>query len=162
VQLVGNDTLGGHALFLHQPGQQALGGLGVAARLNDFKHISVLINCPPEPVLPASDADDHLVQVPDVSRAWRLAAKAPGISGSELPTPPADRLVGYDDAAFEQHLLDQAQAQRKSEVQPDRVGDDLGWKAVTFVADGLGHGAVLTPEALTKSYRDITCFASLG
>jgi hypothetical protein len=34
------------------------------------------------------------------------------------------------------------------------MGDDLGWKAMAFVADRLGHSAVLTPEALTKSYRD--------
>jgi hypothetical protein len=26
---------------------------------------------------------------------------------------------------------------------------------MALVADGLGHAAVLTPEALTKSYRDI-------
>jgi hypothetical protein len=36
------------------------------------------------------------------------------------------------------------------------MGDDLVWKAVAFVADGIGHAAVLTPEALTKSSRDIT------
>jgi hypothetical protein len=35
------------------------------------------------------------------------------------------------------------------------MGDDLRWKAMALVADGLGHAAFLTPEALTKSYRDI-------
>jgi hypothetical protein len=106
-------------------------------------------------MLLASDTDDYLVQVPNVSRAWRLAPKTPSISGAELPTPPADRLVGYDDTALEQHLLDQAQAQRKPEVQPNRMSDDLGWEAMALVAERLGNATVPTAEALTKSYRDI-------
>jgi len=113
--------------LLHQPGQQALGCLGVPTPLDDLiEYVTVLVDSAPEPVLPGSDADDHLVQVPDVSQAWRLAAKAPDISRSELPTPPADRLVGNEDPALEQHLLNQSQAQWKPEIEPYRVGDDLG------------------------------------
>jgi hypothetical protein len=38
-----------------------------------------------------------------------------------------------DDAARGQHLLDHAQAEREAEIQPDRVADDLGWKAMAGV-----------------------------
>jgi hypothetical protein len=44
-----------------------------------------------------------------------------------------------------QHLLDQLQAQRKSEVQPHRVGGDLRRKAMAFVADRLAHAGPSTP-----------------
>jgi hypothetical protein len=105
-QLVGDDALGHDALPLHQPGQQALSCLGVAAALDDLvEDISVLINGSPEPVLLASNADDHLIQMPDVMRARPLAAEATGVLRTELLAPPADRLVRYDDAALEQHLL---------------------------------------------------------
>ncbi len=49
-QLVGDDALGRQALLLQQPDQQSLGGLGVAAGLNDFiQDISVLIHGAPQP-----------------------------------------------------------------------------------------------------------------
>jgi hypothetical protein len=74
-------------------------------------------------------------------------AKVPGISRTKLLAPPADRLVRHDDPALEQHLLDEPKAQRKSEVQPDRMGDDLGWEPMALVADGLGHATALRAEA---------------
>jgi hypothetical protein len=39
---------------------------------------------------------------------------------------------------FTVNPLDQAQAQRKAKVEPHRMGDDLGRKAVALVADGRG------------------------
>ena len=41
--------------------------------------------------------------------------------------------MAHDDAAGGQHLLDHAQAEREAEVEPDRVADDLGRKAVAGV-----------------------------
>jgi hypothetical protein len=109
--------------FLHEPGQQALGRFGVAAVPNDLvEYVPALIDGAPEPVFPASNADDCLVQVPNVAWAWRLAAKTSGILRTELPAPSADRFVGYDDAALEQHHLDEPEAQGKSEVQPNCIG----------------------------------------
>jgi hypothetical protein len=80
-------------------------------------------------------------------RARLLAAEATGIFRIKLLSPSPDRLVGHDDASFEQHLLDKTQAQRKSEVQPNRMGNDLGWEPMALAADGAAHGVVLTPQA---------------
>jgi hypothetical protein len=52
--------------------------------------------------------------------------------------------MGDDDAAGRQHVLDHAQAERKAKVQPHRVRDDLGGKAVTTIkriTGKLGHAA---------------------
>jgi len=47
-QLVSDHPLWCDTLFLQKTGQQSLGGLGVAAILDDFvKHIPVLIDGPP-------------------------------------------------------------------------------------------------------------------
>jgi hypothetical protein len=79
-ELVGDHSSRWAALLLQQTLQQALGGLGVAARLNDFvEHIAVLINRPPEPVLLARDRDHDLVEMPDVAAAWRLALEAASV-----------------------------------------------------------------------------------
>jgi hypothetical protein len=80
-------------------------------------------------------------------RVRLLATEAPGISRSEPLTPPADRLIGYNDATLEQHLLHKPKTQGKLKVEPTGMGDDLGWKPVALVADRIGHAAALKPQA---------------
>jgi hypothetical protein len=61
------------------------------------------------------------------------------------------------DPSGSEHLLDHAQAQRKSEVQPNCMGNDLGWESMALVADGFGRATALrVEEALIKGSRDIT------
>src|SRR3712207_859257 len=56
------------ALLPEQLAQQTLGGFRIAAALNqDIEHHTVLVHGAPEPMLPACNADDHLVEVPLVS-----------------------------------------------------------------------------------------------
>ena len=99
-------------MLLHQPGEQALGRFGVGSVLNEFvEHIAILIDGALEPVLLASNADDHPIQVPDVTTARLLATEAPGIVGTELPALSRDRLIRNNDPPLEQHLLNQPQAQ---------------------------------------------------
>ena len=153
-ELVGDHAPGRAALFLQEAGQQAFGGLGVAARLDDFiEHIAILIDGPPKPVLFAGNRDRDLVKVPNISAARPFALNASGVLRPELCRPAPDSLVRHDDAALQQHFLGQSQAQWEPEVQLDRMGNDLGWETVTFVADGLDHATlskrlVLAPELM--------------
>src|SRR4051812_8927346 len=55
-----------------------------------------------------------------------------------LERPLADRLVADLDAPEREHLLHHPKAQRESEVQPNRVADQLRWEAVAGV-EGLGR-----------------------
>src|SRR4051794_13095409 len=73
-----------------------------------------------------------------VSRVWQLAADLLGEGLAELETPLAHNLMAHLDAAGRQHLFHHAQAQRKAEVEPHGVADDLCGKAV---AGGVGLGA---------------------
>jgi hypothetical protein len=145
-ELVGDHSPGRTALLAQETPQQALGGLGVASALDDLiENLAVLINRPPQPVFLARDRDHDFVEMPDVATAWCLAPEAASVRRPELQRPPADSLIGHDDAALEQHFLDQPQAQREPKVQPDRMGDDLGWKAMAFVANGPAHAGSSTP-----------------
>ena len=50
--------------------------------------------------------------------------------------------------ALQQHFLDEAQANWKPTIQPNRIGDNLARKAVAFVAHGrLGHLPAYTPAS---------------
>jgi hypothetical protein len=70
--------------------------------------------------------------------SFRLDASSEpaGIVRAEFQSPLADCLTGNDDATFQKHLFDDAQAQRKSAIQPNCMGDDLGRRTVLFVTDG--------------------------
>ena len=144
---------GGQPCFFNRRFSKRLAALVSRRALDDLiEHIAVLIDSPPEPVLLAGDGDHDLVEMPNVAAAWRLAPETAGVRRPELQRPAADRLIGDDDAALEQHLLDQPQAQREPEVQPDRMGDDLGWKAMAFVADGLAHAG---PSTRARSHTRV-------
>src|SRR3954468_11973375 len=74
-----------------------------------------------------------------VARAWQPTPDLVGEGLAELARPLPDSLMAYVDAAGRQHLLDHAQAERKVEIEPHGVADDLARKAVAGVG-GLGAG----------------------
>jgi hypothetical protein len=145
-KLVGDHSSGWAALLAQETPQQALGRFGITPRLDDLvEDVPILVDSPPEPMLLAGNRDHNLVEVPDIVAVWRLAPETASVRRPELQRPAANRLVGDNDAALEQHLLNQSQAQREPKVQPDRMGDDLGWKAMAFVANGPAHAGSSTP-----------------
>jgi hypothetical protein len=99
-------------------------------------------------MLLSGDGDDDFVEVPKVAAARPLALQAAGVIPPELQGPAPHRLVGDGDAALQKHLLHQAKAQGKAEIQPHRMGDDRRWEPMALVADGRqGHARPPTPLA---------------
>src|SRR3954447_11582664 len=132
-------------LPLQQLAKQALGGLFVPPALDEnVEHEAVLVDRPPEPVLLAADHQAHFIEVPLVSRVWQLAADLVGEALAELARPLAHGFMAHVDAAGGQHLFHHAQAQRKAEVEPNGVADDLAGKALVGVG-GLGCGCHAGP-----------------
>ena len=141
-------------LPLQQLAKQARGGPLVPPALDqDVEHQAVLVHRAPEPVFLASDHQAHFVQVPLVSGTGQPAPDLVGEVLAELVRPLAHGPVAHDDAAGGQHVFDHAQAQRKAEVEPDRVADDLGREAVAGIAGagGCRHPAYLS--APIRSYK---------
>jgi hypothetical protein len=99
----------------------------------DIDHIPVLIDSPPEIVPLTLDVHEELVQVPDVSPTTLPAPKVLGVVEPELLTPLANGLMGHDDSPLCQEVLDIAEAQTESMIQPDGVTDDLRWESVSVV-----------------------------
>ena len=74
-EFVGDHHARCDALLLEQLAQQPLGCFGIASALDqDIEYGPMLVDRPPEPVLPACNADRNLIEVPPVTgcrrRSW--------------------------------------------------------------------------------------------
>ena len=108
--------------------------LAVSPRLNqDVQNLAFAVHGTPDVQLSDVDGDKHFVEMPTQVRPRPSSSQLVGNDGAELHSPTADRLVGHVDTTLGEHVLDVAVAQRKSEIQPDGVLDDLGWKAVAVL-----------------------------
>lgn len=118
----------------HEP----LGRLPVAPALyQHIEHRAVLVLRAPQPVLPAVDSDEHFIEVPLIASGQGGGANPPGNAQAKPYRPALHRLVGQLDAARGQQLLNHAQAQGETVVQPHRIADHLGWEAVTGIGNGV-------------------------
>src|SRR3954471_6296654 len=133
-QLVRDHHTRGPALLFQQLAEQSLGGLLVAPALDEnVEHEAILVHCAPEPVLLSPDHQAHFVQVPLVSSTGEPAPDLVGERLAKLARLLAHGFMAHVDAAGGQHLFHHAKAERKAEVEPHGVADDLAWKAVAGV-----------------------------
>src|SRR4051812_42060153 len=91
----------------------------------------------PEPFAP--DPDHHLVEVPGRARPRSPAPQLAGEERPELEHPAPDRLIGHVQPALGQEDFDVAEAERKPEIEPDRVPDDLGRETMTMERRAAQH-----------------------
>ena len=150
-ELVGDQPSRFAPLSLQQLPEESLGSAGVSSTLDqDIDHVAVLINGAPQVVSLALDADEDLVQEPDVSESTLPPVKPPSVVQAELPTPESDRLVRDGDTSLRQEILDVAEAQAEAVIEPHGVADDLDWETVSAIAAlGVGHGRTLPASPLS-------------
>ena len=82
---------------------------------------AVLVDGTPKVAKLTVDPDEHLVQVPGVSRPGSPSAEPLGELWSKLPAPASYALVGYDHPTLCQDQLDVSQGQTEHVIQPDGV-----------------------------------------
>ena len=123
---------------MQQAFEETLGSRAVPPLLHqDVQHDAMLVHCPPQIVQHAPDADEHLVEVPGVSRLWSAPAQPAGEVGAKLQAPVPDTFVGHYDAALRQDQLDVPQAEAEDVIQPDRVANDVRRKSVPGIGGAL-------------------------
>jgi hypothetical protein len=64
---------------------------------------------------------------------WMRSSELSGVGKAKFYQPAADGFIGDIDATLGQQILDIPKAQWKSEIHPDGILDDLGWKAVAVI-----------------------------
>jgi hypothetical protein len=148
-QLIRHDHAGHVLQPLQQLSEEALRRFGIPAALHqDVEHGTVLVDSAPEIVELAADAEEHLIEMPLVTRPRPPSAQSIRETLGELQAPAPDRLVGEDDAALGQEQLAVAEAERERVVKPHRVGDDRGREAMTMVRIRCGsHPSTLAQPA---------------
>jgi hypothetical protein len=156
-------TIGDEASrFVLKPMQQVLEetlrGSAVPSVLHQYvQHDAMLINGAPQIVQHAPNADEHLVQVPGVSRLRPSSAQPRGELSAELQAPMPNAFVGHHDAALRQDQLDVAQTEAEDVIEPDGVADDLRRKPVSGIEGArslrfhVGSLAHLPPKCQTRS-----------
>jgi hypothetical protein len=95
-------------------------------------------------MLLAGNADSHLIQMPDIIGAWLFATKALGIVRPNFF--PHRRIVLYETTIPRSSSISSTSRKlRGTEIQPDCLGNDLGRKPMTLIADGIVHAAACNP-----------------
>jgi hypothetical protein len=119
---------------LQQPLEEPLGGFRIPSVLHkDIENHAALIHGTPQVMLNALDPDEHLVEVPLVSRPRPTAAQSMGKALAEFPTPAPHRLIGHNDASLSQQLMTAMSQERRlareyveNFSRPDRQWERFG------------------------------------
>src|SRR5436190_4340662 len=138
-QLVGRHLFRREALLAEQLAHEPDSCPLVSSALNqDLEDLTLMINRAPQVHMPASDPDDHFVEMPAITWSRTAPSQSPGDRRSEFEHPTANALVGNVEPALGKQLLNIAIAQAEPEVQPDMLDDDRR-KAIPTIRERM-HG----------------------
>ncbi len=132
-ELVGGDVRRRITLLLQQLSQQSPRRLSAASWLDkEVQNFTFVVDRPPQPMSPAADPDDHLVEVPARTGARTATTEIARNQPPELQQPKSNRLVRNIDATLGQQILDITKRKRVPGLEPYSMLDDLGRKAMTL------------------------------
>ena len=135
-------------LLLEQFSYQSFCGFRVAPALDEeVQNFTFIVDGSPKPIAFSPDNDDHFVKMPVIAGPWAGTAQIGSNRRSKLQKPASDSLIGDVHASLSEHVLDIAEAQSESRVEPNRMTDDLGRKTVTFERQ-LTHSLSLISSSL--------------
>ena len=98
-----------------------------------IKDFAFVIDGTPEIHPPAGNPNHHFIQVPSIAWAGAAPPQPPRDHRAELQHPAPDGFVGNVEPALGEEILDVSVAERKAQVEPDRMLDDNRRKPVTTV-----------------------------
>ena len=106
-QLVRGDALRREALLLQQLSEQSPRRLSAASWLDqEVEHLAFIVDRPPQPVITATDLDNHFVEVPTRTGARTATTEIARNQPPELQKPASYRLVRNIDTTLGQKILD--------------------------------------------------------
>ena len=133
-QLVRDHASRDGALPFQQLPKEARRGMPIALGLHqDVDHVAVLVNRPPEILLPPLNIDEQFVQVPRVAHPSTASPQRSRIRRPKDPTPLPNRFVGDSHTALGQQILCIAEDETKAVIEPDGVTDDLGRESIAVI-----------------------------
>ena len=103
----------------------------------NIQNLTFTIHGAPQIPVPAIDRDEHLIKMPACVCGWMRSPELSGIGEAKFYRPAADGFIRDIDASLSQQVLDIPKAEWKAEIQPDGILDDIRWKAVAMIGDGV-------------------------
>ena len=93
-ELVCGEAFRRKAMFIQQLSQQSLRRSSAASGLDrEVERLAFVVDRPPQPVLPATDLDDHFVEMPASTGTRTAAMKITGDQPPKFQEPAPDGLV---------------------------------------------------------------------
>ena len=133
-QLIRDHPFWREALLSHQLAHELDGRTPVSPALNqDVENLTFMIDGAPEIHPPPRDPDDHLVEMPSITRPRTRLSQPSCNHRPEFQYPAAHALVGDVEPALGKQFLDIAVAQGETQVEPHSMLDDNRRKAVAAV-----------------------------
>jgi len=132
-QRVRDQTSWRTALPFQQLPKEAHGRPAITSGLHKHvDHVAVVVDRPPEVLLPTLDGHEQFVQVPGVAQASSAPSERTRVLRTEGPTPLPNRLVGDGDAPLSEEIFGIAEAQTEPVVVPDGVTNDVPRESVPW------------------------------
>jgi hypothetical protein len=150
-KLVGRYPVGREAVFLQKLARQFHSSGLVSLRLHEHvEDFALGVDGSPQIDHAARDFQIHLIQVPGPARLGDASAQVRSNCGSKIIHPAPNALTRNHNPALRQQVFYIAKAQGESEVEPNRLLDDLLWEAISVIADfphSLGYPAAGPPAS---------------
>jgi hypothetical protein len=106
----------------------------VSPTLNEHvENLALVVDGAPQVHPFPGDPDDHLVEVPSRARAWAALPQLACDQRAKFQHPASHRFIGDIEPTLSEQFLHVSVAQREAEIEPDRVLNDLGRKAMTAI-----------------------------
>ena len=152
-ELIGHDGTRHIPTSFEELADEAFRAFRISALLHQYvEYFPALIDCESQVHEFTFDLAEHLIEMPRAPGLSSMARQPLYIICAEFQTPQPDRLLRAVHATLQHHLLDIAKARAEAKAQPDAVGDDIAWEAVSMVARG-GRGIYL-PIASSSALFD--------
>ena len=122
---IGDEATRHLAVAPQQFAKEPPSGMAIPARLEqDVDDVAVLVDGAPQILPLPADGDEEFVEMPGVADVTMTPPEAPGVGTAKGLTPVPHRFVRDGDAAVCEEVLNLAETEAESIVEPDPVADD--------------------------------------
>jgi hypothetical protein len=155
-ELIGCDPGWRPTLFFQQLPYQLQRRLCIPLRLHEeIQNLALIVDGTPQPMSLPSDNDGHFIEVPIVAGRWSHMTQVSSNWRTKFEEPAPDALVGNIEAPLGKQILHISIAQGKPGVKPNRVANDVRWKAVAAIGNRF-HLITLPPDHLLAKPINVT------
>ena len=133
-KFIGHKLPGSLTLMLQCLTKEGFGSMAVSMlRYQNIDNISILIHCSPQVVARASDGNECLIDVPDISEPSLFSAQRSCIDRPKFDAPISNCLIRDGDTTFGKQIFNIAKAECESMIEPNGMANDFRGKPVTFI-----------------------------